>query len=243
MRHCFWSDAISRQDFRIFGDAVTFDTTYQTNTYCLVFAVLCSVNHHWKTTSFGCALISNESQSTFEWVFSKFIECMGRAPPAIITDQDPAMNAAIIEIFPFTVHRFCAWHIMYKISDQLGGIATKFEAISEFNSIVYDSEFFDDFEERWNAWIEKHNMTKTKWLLSIYSIKEKWVATYMTNTFFAGITTTQRSESLNAFIQSVVSHHSSLLEFVTRYEDCLKKQRETENICDFESKHKKCQVV
>ena len=85
-------------------------------------------------------------------------------------------------------------------------------------------------------------MTKNKWLLTIYSIKEKWVPTYMTNTFFAGMTTTQRSESLNAFIQSVIFHHSSLLEFVTRYEDCLKKQRETENICDFELKHKNAKL-
>ena len=78
--------------------------------------------------------------------------------------------------------------------------------------------------------------------MSIYSIKEKWVPAYMTNSFFAGITTTQRSEILNSFIQSVVSHHTSLFEFVTRYEECLKKHRETENICDFESKYKKSKL-
>ena len=61
LKHCFWSDAISRQDFDIFGDAVTFDTTYQTNSYSLVFAVFCGVNHHWKTTTFGYALMSIES--------------------------------------------------------------------------------------------------------------------------------------------------------------------------------------
>ena len=67
----------------------------------------------------------------------------------------------------------------------------------------------------------------------------------MTDSFFASTTTTQRSESLNSFIQSVVSHHTSLLEFVTCYDDCLKKQRETKNICDFKSKYKnaKCVVV
>ena len=46
LRHCFWSDAISRQDFGIFGDAITFDTTYQTNTCYLIFAIFCGVNHH-----------------------------------------------------------------------------------------------------------------------------------------------------------------------------------------------------
>ena len=61
------------------------------------------------------------------------------------------MNAAITKLFPGTVHRLCEWHIMHKISEKLGSIATKFDAISEFNSIVYDSEFVDEFEERWNA--------------------------------------------------------------------------------------------
>ena len=115
---------------------------------------------------------------------------MGRAPPVIITDQDLAMNAAIIDFFLGIVHRFCVWHIMHKISENLGGIATKFDTISEFNSIVYDSEFAEEFEERWNAWIENNNMPKNKWLTSIYNIKEKQVQAYMTNSFFASMTTT-----------------------------------------------------
>ena len=104
--------------------------------------------NHWKTINFGCVLISNESQSAFEWIFAKFIECMGGAPPTIITDQDPAMNATITKFFPSTVHRFCVWYVMHKISEKLGGIAIKFDAIFEFNSVVYDSEFVEEFEKR-----------------------------------------------------------------------------------------------
>ena len=61
-----------------------------------------------------------------------------------------------------TVHRFYAWHIMHKILEKFDSIATKCDAISEFNSIVYDSKFAKEFEERWNAWIKKNNLSKNK---------------------------------------------------------------------------------
>ena len=83
-----------------------------------------------------------------------------------------------------------------------------------------------------------YKLTNNKWLISIYNIRHQWVPLFIVNTFFAGMSSTQRSESMNAFVQSFVSHHTSLLEFITRYEDCLRKQRETENICDYKSRHK-----
>ena len=86
LKYFFWSDAISRQDFDLFGEAVTFDTIYRTKCYKLVFAMFCGVNHHWKTVMFVGAFISNEDTSAFIWLFERFIECMGRAPPTIITD-------------------------------------------------------------------------------------------------------------------------------------------------------------
>ncbi|XP_047951675.1 protein FAR1-RELATED SEQUENCE 5-like isoform X2 [Salvia hispanica] len=33
----FWSDAVSRRNYHMFGDVVSFDTTYSTNRYCMIF--------------------------------------------------------------------------------------------------------------------------------------------------------------------------------------------------------------
>ena len=47
---------------------------------------------------------------------------------------------------------------------------------------------------------------------------------------------------MNAFVQSFVSHHTSLLKFITRYEDCLRRQQETKNNCYYESRHKSAKL-
>ncbi|KMZ65141.1 hypothetical protein ZOSMA_336G00010 [Zostera marina] len=41
LKHVFWVDFIMIQDFKLFGDAVTFDTTYKTNVYSLIFGMFC----------------------------------------------------------------------------------------------------------------------------------------------------------------------------------------------------------
>ncbi|KMZ75494.1 hypothetical protein ZOSMA_114G00920 [Zostera marina] len=48
LKHVFWVDSIMIQHFKLFEDAVTFDTTYKTNVYSLIFVMFCRVNHHCK---------------------------------------------------------------------------------------------------------------------------------------------------------------------------------------------------
>ncbi|KMZ62504.1 hypothetical protein ZOSMA_45G00450 [Zostera marina] len=57
LRHLFWADLIMIENYKLFGDSVTFDTTYKTNVYSMVFGMFCGVNHHRKTTIFGSAFL------------------------------------------------------------------------------------------------------------------------------------------------------------------------------------------
>jgi hypothetical protein len=41
-------------------------------------------------------------------------------PKTIITDQEQAMVAGIVEVFPHTVHRNYRWHIVNKVQGPLG---------------------------------------------------------------------------------------------------------------------------
>jgi transposase-like protein len=73
------------------------------------------VNYHGQSILFGCGLLSNENTDSFVWLFNVWLKCMSdRAPNAIITDQDKAMQAAIAIVFPRAKHRFCLWHILSK---------------------------------------------------------------------------------------------------------------------------------
>ncbi|GAB2292919.1 hypothetical protein Dimus_027147 [Dionaea muscipula] len=104
----FWVDARSISAYRCFGDVVTFDTTYRTNKYDMPFAPFTGVNHHFQTIQFGCALLSDETEETFVWLFNTWLEAMGNCPPvSIITDQDLTMRGAIAKVFPTTRHRLC----------------------------------------------------------------------------------------------------------------------------------------
>ena len=69
---------------------------------------------------FGCALLQDETELTFLWLFETWLEAMGgRAPTSIITDQDLAMKGAIAKVFPNTRHRLCIWHIKKKFVEKL----------------------------------------------------------------------------------------------------------------------------
>ncbi|XP_042387668.1 protein FAR1-RELATED SEQUENCE 5-like [Zingiber officinale] len=103
---CFWADHVSRRAYSVFGDAVVFDRTYNTNKYGLIFAPFIGVNHHHQSIVFGCAFLNDEKTELFVWLLTKFIEAMPKGPPTvIITDQDPVLTKAIGQVLPQTVHR------------------------------------------------------------------------------------------------------------------------------------------
>ncbi|KAM0836786.1 hypothetical protein ACQ4PT_062066 [Festuca glaucescens] len=53
----FWSDGNSRRMYELYGDCVSFDTTYKTNRYNLPFAPFVGVTGHGHTCLFACAII------------------------------------------------------------------------------------------------------------------------------------------------------------------------------------------
>lgn len=119
--YIFWADATSRKNYSHFGDLVSVDATYSTNQYNMKFVPFTGVNHHMQSVFFGAAFIVNEKIESYEWLFRTFLSAMGeKAPRLIITDEDASMRSAIRSIFPDTIHRFCMWHIMEKMSEKVG---------------------------------------------------------------------------------------------------------------------------
>jgi zinc finger SWIM domain-containing protein 3 len=46
IKNLLWIDGRARRAYREFGDVITFDTTYNTNRYCMPLAMFIGVNHH-----------------------------------------------------------------------------------------------------------------------------------------------------------------------------------------------------
>jgi hypothetical protein len=236
LKNLFWADGRSREAYKEFGEVVTFDTTYLTNKYEMPFAPFVGVNHHGQSILLGCGLVSREDTETFVWLFQKWLKCMnGVAPQGIITDQDRAMKNAIEIVFPNTRHRWCLWHIMKKLPEKFGSY-TEYEAISSvMKRVVYDTQRPAEFENHWKEMVDMYGLEHCQWLNELYEAKKRWVPCYVKNTFWAGMSTTQRSESINAFFDGYVHSKTSLKQFVDQYENALRNKAEKETQADADS--------
>ncbi|XP_042965428.1 protein FAR-RED IMPAIRED RESPONSE 1-like [Carya illinoinensis] len=236
VRNVFWADARSRAAYEYFGDVITFDTTYLTNRYGMPFAPFVGVNHHGQSILLGAGLISSEDTKTFVWLFEAWLECMnGRAPQAIITDQDRAMKNAIGIVFPNTRHRYCLWHIMRKLPEKLASHADYNGLKTAIQNAVYDTQSCQEFEEKWGQLMHDYDLTDNAWLQGLYTERSFWVPVYLKGVFWAGMSTTQRSESMNAFFDGFVHSDTTLKEFVDQFDNALRKKVETETTADFQS--------
>ncbi|XP_058076451.1 protein FAR1-RELATED SEQUENCE 5-like [Magnolia sinica] len=234
--HCFWADHIARQSYKYFGDVIVFDTTYNTNRYGLIFAPFTGVNHHGQSITLGCGFIHDETTESFIWLFESWRKAMqGKSPKAIITDQDPAMTKAISIVFPNTFHRYCIWHIMQKVPEKLGAIAHRDEFIRPFNDCVWNSQTSEDFEDSWEKLMTENGLEDNVWLNSIYAIRHKWIPAFVRHVFFAGMSSSQRSESMNAFFRSYISKRNSFIDFIVRFDRALARQRHNELAADHET--------
>ena len=74
--NCFWADARLRIAHRYLGDLVTFDATYQTNTYNIPFVPFIGVNHHHQSVMFGCVLLMNETTESYTWLLKTWLNAM-----------------------------------------------------------------------------------------------------------------------------------------------------------------------
>lgn len=204
LRNVFWPDARSRAAYDSFGDVVSFDSTYLTNRYNMPFSPFVGVNHHGQYILFGCGLLPREDIETYVWLLKSWLEYMrGRALKAIITNQCRSIQAVVAEVFPESHHCFCLWHM--KVPEKLGGLARYKEIKKTLKTIVYDSMEPKYFVNDWNKMIEDYGLQKNEWLGSLFSDRGRWVPIYVKSVFWAGISTTQRSESMNAFFMSMLT--------------------------------------
>ncbi|XP_022842001.1 protein FAR-RED IMPAIRED RESPONSE 1-like [Olea europaea var. sylvestris] len=236
LKNVFWTDYRSRQAFKEFGDVITFDTTYLTNKYDMSFAPFVGVNHHGQSTLLGCGLVSNEDTETFVWLFRTWLQSMhGQAPHGIVTDQDRAMQNAIQIVFPNTKNRWCLWHILKKLPEKFGYHVDKGSIFSTIHNLVYDCQFVEEFENGWRVMVERFHLYDNEWLAGLYENRERWVPCYLKITFWAGMSTTQRSESMHAFFDGYIHSKTTLKQFVEQYEQALRNKVEKEFQADFKS--------
>ncbi|XP_042969150.1 protein FAR-RED ELONGATED HYPOCOTYL 3-like [Carya illinoinensis] len=83
--------------------------------------------------------------------------------------------------------------------------------------------------------LETYGLHDSAWLESLYNDRHFWVPAYVRDTFWAGMSTTQRSEGMNAFFDDYVHSRATLKQFVEQYDSFLRRKVENEEIANFNS--------
>ncbi|KAL9690386.1 hypothetical protein QQ045_010784 [Rhodiola kirilowii] len=223
----FWADARMRNDYGLFGDVISFDTTYSTNKESRPFGVFIGLNHHRSTVIFGAAILYDETIASFEWLFESFLNCHSqRHPRTIFTDQDAAMMKALHNVMQNTYHGLCTFHIMQNGIRHLGNLMKDGSSfLSHFQKCMYNYTSEEEFEIAWQTMLSEYSVQGNNWLLSIYKLKEKWASCYMKNVYSLGMRSTQLSESCNAELKRHLKSSFSMIRFFRTFEDIVRSKK------------------
>ncbi|XP_042059476.1 protein FAR1-RELATED SEQUENCE 5-like [Salvia splendens] len=224
----FWADAISRRNYHMFGDIISFDSTYSTNRYCMIFAPFTGKDNHSRAVTFGAGLLSSEGRDSYAWLFGCFVRCMGVAPKLIITDQDWGMKLDVEQVLLQTRHRWCMWHIMVKVSDKLPkSLLGNEDFKKELNACVW-SDLLEpnEFDIIWNDIMERYGLEDVNWFGSMFEDREFWVPAYFRDFPMRSLLRTiLMSESENSFFKNYTKPRANLVQFINFFNCVVGDQR------------------
>lgn len=233
----FWADSNSRMNYNYFGDAVTFDTTYRTNRYRVPFAPFTGWNHHGQPVLLGCALLLNESESSFVWLFQTWLAAMSSCHPvSITTDQDRIIRAAVMQVFPGTRHRFCKWNVFREAQEKLSHIyhsQPTFEA--EFLRCINVTETINEFELCWESLLKRYDLDNNEWLQSMYYARQQWVPVFLRDTFFGEMFVIQGSDNMNSYFDGYINASTNIQVLIKQYEKAITTRHEKEVKADYDT--------
>ncbi|RYR35565.1 hypothetical protein Ahy_A10g050710 [Arachis hypogaea] len=98
------------------------------------------------------------------------------------------------------------------------------------------NEEIESLTWNWDDFLLNFGLVENKWLSDLYEDRHILVPIYLDHHFWAGMRSTQRSESMHSFFNKFITRNSSLIQFVKQYDNCLgsKEQAERESdIADF----------
>ncbi|XP_020262211.1 protein FAR1-RELATED SEQUENCE 5-like [Asparagus officinalis] len=233
----FWADVIGRRNYDVFGDVISFDSTYSTNKYNMKFVPFTGLDNYKKCVVFAAGLIAKEDIDNYVWIFEVFMKCMIREPKCIVTDQCPAMKQAIPTVFTEARHRLCMWHIMKKFNQKLAKCISKMDDFKrKINALIWSIDIDPaTFEVGWKDVMKEYKLESHEWLCELYNIRESWIPAYYVDDPMAGLLrTTSISESENSFFDKFNRRSDTLTKFYLRYESAMEKQRHTNARLNYE---------
>ncbi|XP_028060810.1 protein FAR1-RELATED SEQUENCE 5-like [Camellia sinensis] len=146
------------------------------------------------------------------------------------------MAKAIPIVMPSTNHRLCTWHLMQNAVKHVSSLFQDVGVKSVFSKFMHQIDDEEEFKIQWDQMLDRYDTHNNHWLAQTFGVKEKWGWPYIMNSWAAGMSTTQLSESFNAFLKDYLNCDHNLMEFFKHFERVLygkryKKLEAEYNLC------------
>ncbi|KAL3687089.1 hypothetical protein R1sor_013398 [Riccia sorocarpa] len=152
-------------------------------------------------------------------------------------DQDRAMKDAISTELPDTKHGFCFWHITQKFSSWFNNkLGEEFQIFMKEFFLMLEVETATEFEALWFTIIERHSLQDDRHIKELFDLRKYWCPVYLSSYFFAGMASTQRSESLNSLMDFFMSAQTQLHEFIDAFDQVIGSRIEAEKMATLRDK-------
>ncbi|KAK9912722.1 hypothetical protein M0R45_036571 [Rubus argutus] len=232
LANMFWRDGQSLTDYNAYGDVLIFDSTYKSNIYGKPLALFVGCNNHRSTVLFGCALLVDETEETYNWVVTCFLKSMhGKKPTSVITNGDDAMRNTVTKLIPEARHRLCAWHIGKNVCQHLKGVETQ----RDFFHFIFAGLTVEEWEAGWQYFVEMNRLENNKWVTDMYNKRDRWAEAFFRDHFFGGICSTQRCEGIHRNLKEGIGRSMRLYEFLPRMEKTIERIRNCVLVDDYRS--------
>jgi hypothetical protein len=165
----FWMNSSQIDLWLEYHDIIMNDNTHKTNCYQMPLSLFLIVDNNTRSRLVAQALVSDETTESYKWI----LECTKNAtmtePLVFVIDADPAVDAAVREVYHETYPIYCIFHISKNLPKN-----TKSKLSDQYENFVRD--FYqcrntlceDLFYERWSKLTEKYPSVKDYLMRALY---------------------------------------------------------------------------
>ena len=243
----FWQFQHSMEAWAVAKDdnVLLFDPTHGTNRHGMKLGAFVTVGPTGKNILLAAVLIMTEDAWHFEWSFRCFAKTFRVSPNILITDRDGEIEKAVTklqndgEVWEDVTHNFCVFHIsvnLYKHIRPLFGSGDEAMAAwhtthSMFWKIAKKTDaataYMHYFESEWDKLID-HITSSCKpsaqleheisWLRDLGTKSTRWASRFVWRQLTYGIASTQRAESNQRSMKTVLAANTSAVALVQQLE-------------------------
>ncbi|CAB5394861.1 unnamed protein product [Rhizophagus irregularis] len=192
-----------------YSDCVINDITHKTNRYGMALSLVVGFNNDRCNVLLAQALLLDESFESHVWMFTQLTKSTGMQPIVIITDSDPAVDAAIRQTLPSSYPIHCAYHITQNLHKNLRKLlGNDYQAFLTAFYSCRNCIVENVFEQWFNNLLQNYPNAKT-YLEFIYKTKMYWAHCYTKFKFTGGMIASSRVESVNGCLKRLL-HNSNI---------------------------------